>query len=195
MEQNIVNNVKIYDLKESILAAALPMRTEKCDYDKEEITERDLKRIKNLITAVENDNPAHGQFLSTIMVNFDLTFSNKAWVEMERYKFMTFCSSQSTMHKIASFDLNSQYVEYVDPRIIEVMNELKDRYNSTKDKEDYLRLLYSNPCGFRLTARLSASYRCLRNIYRQRKNHRLPEWIAFCKWIETLPYADELLIN
>ena len=39
------------------------------------------------------------------------------------------------------------------------------------------------------------SYRCLRNIYKQRKDHRLPEWREFCKWIETLPYAEELLIN
>ena len=55
------------------------------------------------------------------------------------------------------------------------MNELKDTYNRTNDKEDYLRLLYSNPCGFELTARLSTNYRCLKNVYRQRKNHKLPE--------------------
>ena len=59
-----------------------------------------------------------------------------------------------------------------------------------KDKEDYLRLLYSNPCGFKLTARLTTNYRCLKTIYSQRKNHRLPEWREFCKWIETLPYSE-----
>lgn len=195
MNKQIVNNVKLYGLKESILAAALPMRTEEINYDTVEITEHDLERIKNLILAVDNDNPAHGQFMSTIMVGFDLTFTNKAWVEMERYKFMTFCSSQSTMHRISSFDLDTNYIDYVDNRIITIMNELKDTYNKTKKKEDYLRLLYSNPCGFKLTARLSTNYRCLRNIYKQRKNHRLPEWREFCKWIETLPYAEMLLIN
>lgn len=195
MNKQIVNNVKVYGLKESILAAALPMRTEEINYDTTEITEHDLKRVKNLILAVDNDNPAHGQFMSTIMVGFDLTFTNKAWVEMERYKFMTFCSSQSTMHRISNFDLDNNYIEYVDDRIITIMNELKDVYNKTKKKEDYLKLLYSNPCGFKLTARLSTSYRCLRNIYKQRKNHRLPEWREFCKWIETLPYAEMLLIN
>lgn len=195
MNKQIVNNVKVYGLKESILAAALPMRTEEINYDTAEITEQDLKRIKNLILAVDNDNPAHGQFMSTIIVSFDLTFTNKAWVEMERYKFMTFCSSQSTMHRISNFDLDTHYIDYVDNRIIAIMNELKDTYNKTKKKEDYLKLLYSNPCGFKLTARLSTNYRCLRNIYKQRKNHRLPEWREFCKWIETLPYAEMLLIN
>ena len=59
----------------------------------------------------------------------------------------------------------------------------------------YLEILYSNPAGFTLTARMTTNYRCLSNIYKQRKNHRLPEWREFCKWIETLPYAQELLIN
>ena len=62
-------------------------------------------------------------------------------------------------------------------------------------KEKYLEILYSNPAGFLLTARLTTNHRCLRNIYIQRKDHRLPEWREFCKWIETLPYAEELLVN
>ena len=78
--------------------------------------------------------------------------------------------------------------------MIEIMNELKDRYNETNDPEDYLRLLYSNPCGFELTARLTTNYRALKTIYSQRKNHRLPEWVDFSRWIETLPYAKELII-
>ena len=32
-------------------------------------------------------------------------------------------------------------------------------------KEKYLEILYSNPAGFLLTARLTTNYRCLRNIY------------------------------
>ena len=75
------------------------------------------------------------------------------------------------------------------------MKELVDNYNNEQTKENYLRILYSNPSGFTLTARMTTNYRCLRNIYRQRKNHRLPEWREFCKWIETLPYAKEFLVN
>lgn len=53
--------------------------------------------------------------------DFDLTFSNKAWVELERYRFIEFESSQSTMHRIAKFNLREQYNEYVDSRIIDIM--------------------------------------------------------------------------
>jgi hypothetical protein len=37
------------------------------------------------------------------------------------------------------------------------------------------------------------SYQTLRRIYFQRKNHRLDEWKEFCAFIETLPYAKELI--
>lgn len=63
------------------------------------------------------------------------------------------------------------------------------------DAELYLDVLYNIPSGFRLTARMTTNYRCLKNIYRQRKTHRLPEWRMFCAWIETLPYAKELFLT
>ena len=37
------------------------------------------------------------------------------------------------------------------------------------------------------------SYQCLRRIYFQRRNHRLPMWHDFCKWIEGLPFAEQLI--
>lgn len=186
-----VNNVKIYDLDESIIASGYPMRTELVERD---VNEKDLSRCKNLVKATE-ENQGHGQFLTGIRVAFDLTCTNKMWVEAERYRFLEFVSSQSTMHRIAKFDLSKSYNEYVDKRIIDIMEELKKEYEANPNKENYLKLLYNNPAGFELTARLTTDYRCLRNIYIQRKDHRLPEWREFCKWIETLPYAEEFLIN
>ncbi|CAB1262784.1 conserved hypothetical protein [Clostridiaceae bacterium BL-3] len=182
-----IENVKIYDLKESIKASKYPMAVDidRCNSD---ITDT----VKNLAHSPKGE--AHDQFLSGIRVAFDLTFSNKAWVELERYRFITFVSSQSTMHRIAKFDLSKQYNKYVDKRIIDIMEELKDTYNKTHDIEDYLKLLYSNPSGFELTARLTTNYRCLKGVYSQRKNHRLPEWREFCKWIESLPFSRELII-
>ena len=209
---NIVNNVKIYDLEESLLASGYPMRT---NTDPREIIEKDLKRGHDLSAACDHGNGAHGQFLTGIRVSFDLTCSNKMWVEAERYRFLEFVSSQSTMHRITKFDLDKSYNNYVDPRAIEIMKEKIKEYNElqaqlkkissldNKDKEKqdlieaikekYLEILYTNPAGFILTARMTTNYRCLKNIYIQRKNHRLPEWRAFCKWIETLPYFEELI--
>ena len=207
----IVSNVRVYDLPESMVAAGYPMRT---DTEQHPIDDRDMARCQNLVSATKSGNMAHAQFLTGIRVNFDLTFSNKAWVEAERYRFLEFVSSQSTMHCITKFDLDNQYNKYVDSRIIEIMKSKVNEYNKITDlrdsfpkddqrredltewlKDAYLEILYSNPAGFTLTARMTTNYRCLRNIYKQRKNHRLPEWREFCKWIETLPYAQELLIN
>lgn len=182
----IVSNVKIYDLEESIKASKYPMAVDVTAVNSD---------ITNTVLALAKSGKGegHDQFLTGIRVAFDLTFTVKAWIEAERYRFLEFVSSQSTMHRISKFELDKQYIEYVDPRIIEIMQELKDKYNNTQDPEDYLRLLYSNPCGFKLTARMTTNYRALKTIYSQRKNHRLPEWRDFCQWIETLPYAKELI--
>lgn len=211
-----VENVKIYDLEESIIASGYPMRT---TAEMRNLDETDLKRAHKLSKLATAENGAHGQFLTGIRVAFDLTCTNKMWVEAERYRFLEFVSSQSTMHRITQFDLGNQYNQYVDPRCIEVMiekveqyNALCDMYNKAKElmppekaewemarletlkKQKYLEILYTNPAGFELTARMTTNYRCLKNIYAQRKNHRLPEWREFCAWIETLPYAKELIL-
>lgn len=183
-----IKNVKIYDLEESFKASKYPMAV-----DTDDVNGDITPRIISLAHTPKGEG--HDQFLTGIRVAFDLTFTVKAWTEAERYHFLEFVSSQSTMHRIAKFDLSQQYCKYVDPRMIEIMEELKNRYNETGDPEDYLKLLYSNPCGFNLTARLTTNYRCLKTIYSQRKNHRLPEWREFCEWIETLPYAKELILN
>lgn len=209
----VVSNVDIYDLEKSILASGYPMRTET---DIRDITDKDIERCSKLVKATKTGNQAHAQFLTGIRVNFDLTFTNKAWVEAERYRFLEFVSSQSTMHRITKFDLDTVYNEYVDKRIIDIMKEKVDKYNTYKNwldenkscmtddtfkknnehlKQYYLEVLYSNPAGFKLTARMTTNYRCLRNIYIQRHDHRLPEWREFCKWIETLPYFKEFILG
>ena len=189
---DIVSNVKIYDLEESIIASGYPMRTKA---GMREVEDKDINRGEKLVKATLDGNTAHHQFLTGIRVNFDLTFTNKAWVEAERYRFLEFVSSQSTMHRITKFNLDNQYIKYVDPRVIEIMRELVNEYNENPTPENYLKVLYTNPAGFKITARMTTNYRSLRNIYIQRKNHRLPEWRAFCKWIETLPFAKEFLTN
>jgi hypothetical protein len=207
--KDIVTNAKIYDLEESLHAAGYPMRTS-TEWD--EAPSATLKRGVNLSKAADWQG-AHDQFLTGIRVSFDLTCSNKMWVEAERYRFLEFVSSQSTMHRITKFDLDECYNGYVDTRVINIMKEKVEQYNALQKeiantdplneyemrrlsnlaKQKYLEILYTNPAGFTLTARMTTNYRCLKNIWRQRRNHRLPEWREFCKWIEGLPYAKELI--
>lgn len=188
-----IKNVQIYGLEESIRASKFPMAvdTDKCT---SEITERTIS-LGSVATGTGHDN-----FLKGIIVQFDWTFTPKCSVEVERYHFIDFVSSQSTMHRITKFDLDKAYIEYVDKVIINRMKDLVERYNamtkeqqnSDEGKELYLKILYSNPCGMFLTARMTTNYQQLKTIYQQRRYHRLPEWQWFCNWCETLPYFLEL---
>lgn len=181
--QDLISNVEVYGFDQSIKASKYPKSTDTALCDST-LTET-VHNLANCKTGT-----GHDQFLTGIVVQFDLTFTVKAWVESERYHFFDFVSSQSTMHRIAKFDLDKTYIEYVDPRMIEVMKELTKQYNEDPSPRNYLILLYSNPCGFRLTARMTTNYRQLKTIYQQRSSHRLPEWRVFCEWIKTLPHSE-----
>jgi len=187
-----VSNAKVYGLEDSIRRAKFPMSV-----DINSLNSELTNGIKSLAQSPKGEG--HDNFLNGIIVQFDLTFSNKAWVELERYHFIDFVSSQSTMHRITKFDLDKAYNKYVDKRIIEIMKEKIQVYNSyiesyemskAKANEMYLEILYSNPAGFMLTAGMTTNYRQLKTIYSQRRNHRLPEWRQFCEWIETLPHSE-----
>lgn len=184
----MVNNVKVYGIEESIKASKYPKAvfTENCN---EDITET----VKKL--ALCPRGTGHDQFLTGIIVSFDLSCSNKMWVEMQRYHFVDFVSSQSTMHKIQNFDIKKQCNNYVDDIIINRLIELQAEYKNDNSNENFYKLIYNIPSGFTLTARLTTNYRALKTIYMQRKFHRLPEWREFCNFIETLPYSKELIIG
>lgn len=184
----VISNIDVFGLENAIKGSKYPMLT-----DIKKATAEITNTTKKLGSSKMGEG--HDQALTGIIVQFDLTFSIKAWTEAERYHFLDFISSQSTMHRIASFELDNQYISYVDERVIEIMKELKDKYNETKDKEDYLRLLYTNPCGFKLVAKMTTNYRQLKTIYHQRKNHKLPEWREFCEQIRELPYFKELVLG
>ena len=178
-----ISKVKVYDLKESIEASKYPMAID-TSMVTDEITERTMK------LATSDNGEGHDQFLTGCLVAFDLTCTNKMWVEMERYRFVYFVSSHSTMHRSSKFDLEKQCNNLVDKCIVKRVEELKQEYLANPTPETSLKLVYNLPSGFELTARLTTNYRSLKTIYSQRKNHRLKEWRDFCKWIETLPHSE-----
>lgn len=173
----------MYGLENAIKASKYPFAI---DTDKvtSEITDRTLS-LASCKTGTGHDN-----FLNGIIVQFDLTFSNKAWVEGERYHFLDFVSSQSTMHCISKMEIRNMCNKYVTENTIKEVERLKDMYLTTESAEDYLRLLYNIPSGFELTAGMTTNYRQLKTIYQQRRTHRLPDWQVFCDWIETLPHSE-----
>ena len=178
-----IKNVKVYGLPESIRAAKFPMSVDVSNL-KTDITPG-IKALAQCPLGTGHDN-----FLNGIIVQFDLTCSNKMWVEMQRYHFMDFVSSQSTMHKAANMDLDKCMNEYVTEQTKLNCKVLQDAFKVNPSTENYLRLLYNLPSGLELTARMTTNYRQLKTIYAQRKNHRLPEWRRFCLWIEYMPMSE-----
>ena len=174
-----ISKVFVYNIKNAFEGSKYPMSV-----DTSSLNGEFTENIKKLGSSPKGEG--HDNFLNGIIVSFDLTLTNKAWVEAERYHFLEFISSQSTMHRILKFDISIQCNEYVDQRIIDVIEELKQ-------EGDFLKIIYNIPSGFRLTAKMVTSYRQLKTIYDQRKNHRLPEWRGVCKWIESLPYMKDFL--
>ena len=189
--EEVISNVDVYGFENALKGARYSMATD-LDKVKDDLGETQIRLAQAPLGS------GHDNFLNGIIVQFDLTFTNKAWVEAERYHFLDFISSQSTMHRMARFDLDKSYIEYVDPRIVAIMKEKVDAYNKLlkEDKDDprlnkmYLELLYSNPAGFKITAKMTTNYRQLKTIYAQRRHHRLPEWQAFCDWVLTLPHSE-----
>ena len=179
----MIDNVHVYGLENSFRVSKFPMQA-----DVTKCSDTITPTIKAL--ARSNKGEGHDNFLKGIVVQFDLSFTVKAWTEAERYHWFDIVSSQSTMHRISEMNYDECFCSYVTEETKAHMNKLKDRYLETHTKEDYLTLLYNCPTGMILTAGITTNYLQLKTIYSQRKNHKLPEWREFCRWIESLPYSE-----
>ena len=200
----MMTNVNVYDLENAVISGGFAMienfdehqfDKDSLDFTTELFESEDYTDNKHFKRAVKLGNTAansgHGNYLKGVLVAFNLTCSNKMWIEAQRYGHFTIVTGMSTMHRLSKFDLDNAFTDYTDPVIIARLKELQEKYNETKDKEDYLRLLHSCPNGLQMTGRVTTNYMQLKNIWIQRHNHRLPEWRQFCNEILELPYFKE----
>lgn len=188
-----IENTEVFSLKRAAVASGNPMRIRIENIY--ELNEKTLKRAKALGNT--NAGEGHDQFLTGITVMFDIYAPLYMWKEVQRYHFLEFVSSQSTMHRLTQFDLKSQCVEETDKVILERYQWLLDDYNKdeTKDNKKWRKLIASLPSGFILGGTMVTNYRQLKTIYNQRKNHKLVEWRKFCEWCETLPHFKEFCLT
>lgn len=217
-----ISNVKVYDLKESVIASGNAMRTEPVPYSDEEFV-KGLKRMKRLVhSSLSTNVHCHDNALTGIRVSFDVKYPQYWSMEFQRYHFADIVTSSSKMHRITKMNLQDCCNKYVAQPTINLLQTLINDYNSIlnndvdkatfinsrtkelveiKGREEILYYLYmqiiSNcPMGLELFERVSTNYKQLQTIYFQRKNHKLKEdWGAFCKMIEELPYFKELILG
>lgn len=186
----MITNSRVYGLEESIIASGYPMSTEIDGYT---ISEKDMKRAGKLGNAKAGSG--HDCYLKGIVVQFDLTVPQYIWMQMERYHFADIVSSQSKMHRITKMDLKKQCNEYVDERIIEILQHYIDLYNENPSQGQFHYVVSNCPMGYNLTARITTNYLQLKTIYNQRRHHKMQEWHEICDWMETLPMFRELCLQ
>ena len=189
-----IKNTEVYGLNKTFIASGNPMRTEMADNTKEP-TEKDIKRLINLSNTKIGEG--HDNALNGIIVQFDLYAPLYMWKQLQRYHFLDFISSCSTMHCLSKFNVAEHCTKDVDKEILNRYQYLLDEYNNSaeKSKEQWRTLVASLPSGFVLGATMTTNYRQLKTIYFQRKNHKLSEWHEFCSWCETLPMFKELVLG
>lgn len=117
-------------------------------------------------------------------------------INIMKYKIDKYNKTEDFIKKCRERINNLNTINMSEEQLLELQDIKRElAYYVEKQKEKYLEILYSNPSGFILGARLVTNYRQLKTIYAQRKNHRLPEWREFCSWIETLPHSDWITEN
>lgn len=162
------------------------------------IGENDLKLMKTLAAAGQD----HGKFLRMIHVQIDVTAPLYWWKEADQYKVGTVTDSCSTMHKIHSKEftlddfshehLNVVSNEYLEDTVHQ-LNICRQDFIRTQDKVHWWQLIQLLPSSYNQRRTWDLNYAVLRNIYHARRNHKIDEWHTLCDWIETLPYAKELI--
>ena len=170
----------------------------------------------DLMTRLRNAGTDHRKFMRMITVYLDITAPLYWWKEFDTYKVGTVANSCSTMHKIhekeftlddfscehlyAEDEIDGMYYSTTAEEeftstdvlkvVIESLNNYRKMYLATKDKKEWWQMIQLLPSSYNQKRTVMLNYEVLANIYKSRKNHKLDEWIEFCKWIETLPYSE-----
>lgn len=162
------------------------------------VGDADLKLMKKLTNA----GASHGKFMRYIHVSMDVAAPLYFWKEFDTYKVATVANSTSTMHKIMAkeftedmFSFEHMYLIDYKALTLSSLNFLRERYLETKDKKDWYCLIQALPSSFNQTRTIDLNYEVLKKMYHDRKGHKLYEWHEFCAWIESLPFAKELILG
>lgn len=209
-----VDDINVYNFESAIHGMRSPYNS----YDKSDsayddigeyyIGENDLALMQRLFKA----GTEHRKFMRQILVSMDITAPLYWWKQESTYKVGTTSNSQSTMHTIAkkeftlsdfSFDKEdgSEIIAEDEPEkvysmsaMIQFLNNAREKYLSTKDKNDWRYLIQLLPESYNQTRTVTMNYEVVANIIRQRRHHKLCEWDKFIDiMLDSLPYLREIM--
>lgn len=188
-----IENIKVYDFKESVIACRNAMRLTPPEYTEEEF-EASLPRAIKLANTPQGS--AHSNFLCGIRVAYDIKYPAYFTPELQRYHFNDIVTSSSKMHKLINMNMDCCFNEYVTDDSKSQMKNLIQIYNRDKSYENFMRVLSNCPLGIELFMRCTTNYLQLKTIYNQRKTHKLVEdWQEgfIVGLIKKLPYHKEFI--
>ena len=162
------------------------------------IGENDLDLMKRLAKG----GAVHAKYRRMINVTVDITAPLYWWKEFDTYKVGTVANSCSTMHKLhakqfttedfSTDHLDAFSIEHLETLIFH-LNRMRDMFLETKNIHYWWQMIQLLPSSYNQKRTIQMNYEVLVGMYRDRKNHKLTEWVDFCKWIETLPYAEAII--
>ena len=213
-----IEKIHVDNIARAVYSARNAMNSwDKSDSDLETDTlgENDLALAKKL----SKSGTDHRKFLRMINVTMDIVGPLYWWKEFDTYKVGTVANSCSTMHKLTAkeftlddfsyehlmrdaegWNIEEEYAEGESPLAaleytIAVLNFYRKKYLETKDKRYWWQMIQLLPSSYNQRRTVQLNYEVLLNMYHARKAHKLDEWRAFCKVIETLPYFKKICLG
>ena len=199
-----LERTSVMNLENAIRGARNPLNSwDRSDSEYDEngnyvLGENDLSLARRLASSGTD----HRKYLRMIFVSVDVTAPLYWWKEYDTYKVGTVANSCSTMHKIHAKEftrddfscdrMSSVALECLD-HTIAVLEERRQKYLETKDLTYWHDMIQLLPTSYNQMRTCTLSYENLVNIYYARRYHKLAEWHEYCAWIESLPYAKELI--
>lgn len=151
----------------------------------------------DLLSRLAKGNTAESKYLRMMHVIFDMSAPLYFWKQFDTYKVGTVSNSESTMHSLTKRPLTAEDFSIPDGmadgeewhETIDMLNALMELYNLNKDKQVWGQLISLLPSGYNQMRTIDINYATLKQIYNQRKGHKLGEWAQFINWMMDIPYA------
>lgn len=166
----------------------------KTSFERFQATAIDIDRISVRLAPWDG---GHNKFLEQIQYWILVQAPLFWWKQADTYRVGVSKSSESTMHKSWKNGLTQEMFEYpVFQDTLDALNDAIREYGSpivAADRKQFLEKVIVNnlPDGYLQTRLLNVNAKCLRNMYFQRREHKLKQWRDFCVWIKNeLPYGD-----
>lgn len=140
-----------------------------------------LSRVWDVSDRLCDKEDGHNKFLESMQLWISINAPRFLYSEIDTYRIST-KQSESTMHTLTKRDLTQNDFEYNIPSFY--LDHLNKRVKKVRENKIEIDILKNDlPEGFLQTRIWNMSYKTLRNIIKQRRKHKLPQWRMFCDYM------------